>query len=112
MINVLSPSGRSREKSIRLLQRRFRVDIGENVLMDRVVKHCIRLLRELVDSPSLEMLKNSVDVALGDTVQCGLDLRGLFQLNQFVILQPPPRVKHIQELFKTSKSQTSENARI
>lgn len=55
----------------------------------RVVKCCNRLPMEMVGSPSLEVFKKQVDVALsGGLGSAGLtaeldDLRGLFQPEQF-----------------------------
>jgi len=42
--------------------------IRKNYFTKRVVKHWNRLLREAVESPSLEVLKRRVDVALRDVV--------------------------------------------
>jgi len=57
-------SNRTRRNGLRLHKGRFRLDIIKNFFTERV----LRLPKEVVESPSLEVFKRSVDVALRDIV--------------------------------------------
>jgi len=57
-----------RGNGLRLCQGRFRLDIRKNAFTERAVRHWHGLPKELVESPSLEVYKKSVYLALQDVV--------------------------------------------
>ncbi|KFP15737.1 hypothetical protein Z169_14053, partial [Egretta garzetta] len=52
----------------KLKQGRFRLDIRKKFFTMRVVKHWNRLLREVVEAPSLEAFKARLDGALSNLI--------------------------------------------
>jgi len=70
-VSVSSPKycpSRTKGNGLNLCQGRFRLDIRKKFFTERAVKHWNRLLREVVEAPSLQILKRHVDVEVRDMV--------------------------------------------
>ena len=82
--------------SLVMCHKRFRLDISKNFISERVIMYWNRLPSEVVESPSPDVFKKSVDVALSDVAESGHehglmvgldDLVGLCNLNDSIILR-------------------------
>ena len=61
-------SDKTRGNGFRLKEGRFRLDIRKKLFALRVVRHCSRLPRQVVDTPSLAVFKARLDGALSSLV--------------------------------------------
>jgi len=58
----------TRSNGFKLKEGRFRLDVRRNLFTMRMVKHCHRLPREVVDAPSLETFKVRLDRAMSNLI--------------------------------------------
>lgn len=65
---ITNCSDRMRRSGFKLKKGKFRLDTRNKFFTVRMVRHWYRLLREVVDAPSLEMLKATLDGALSNLV--------------------------------------------
>jgi len=85
------PSDRTGRSGHKVEHRRFPLNIRKHFFTVRVTEHWRRLPREVEESPSLEILKSCLDVALGSLLKVTLlEQDGLDQMTCRGPFQPLP----------------------
>ncbi|TRZ17218.1 hypothetical protein HGM15179_009891 [Zosterops borbonicus] len=64
LYSALATTDRTRGHSLKLCQGKYRLDMRKKFFTERVIKYWNSLSREVVESPSLDMFKKRLDMAL------------------------------------------------